>query len=120
MTKRQKKVVQVQKNYEYKKARGICVVCGQAEAIAGRTRCEVCRARQKENALFAGKREPSPERKEHHRAQERAKYAEDKANGICPMCQKPKPDDGFVSCRPCREKDAFRGYVKRHGVKGEA
>lgn len=100
---------------EWYKAHGICYRCGQKDAQRGYLMCVECRTAQNERRR--GKEQTAEQlaaqRERLHRLRE-----ERKAKGLCPKCGKHKPEDGYITCRCCRAKDAAAGrrnWAKKHG-----
>lgn len=40
-------------------------------------------------------------------------YEGRKAKGLCPKCEQPKPNDGYVACGPCRGDQVNYNHVHR-------
>ena len=71
---------------EKRLAGGRCVTCGRIVELSrtGRTRCQRCNDR-----IVDGNRQRRNERQ---------------AQGLCVMCGKVPPTDGYITCAACREK----------------
>ena len=85
-----------------RRAKGLCVKCGQRSPEPGRTRCEPC----------AGKQRAADLERYHRRTAERV------AAGMCPKCGKRPPAPGRSQCQPCLEKDAAAGRARDARLRG--
>ena len=79
-----------------RRARGLCVTCGECPPAPERTRCEPC----------AAKKRPGD------RARYRQQTAERVALGLCPKCGKRAPAPERSQCAPCMEKDNAAGRAR--------
>lgn len=100
--------------YTYYKSHGICVTCGQENAMPGRVRCWRCLASQREHeAEYRERRGKCSEvvliaRRE----RDAAKRAERRASGLCPNCGRKREDEAYALCEKCRQS-AKRSATRR-------
>lgn len=76
------------------KSHGICVHCGQRDAVPGITLCEICREKN---------RSQSERWRQKHPNYHKERYDKLKALSSCPECGKPNDTD-YVLCVSCRQK----------------
>lgn len=93
------------------RANGICVACGQENAVQGQARCFRCREKVREanRRNYALHRE---ERNEKNKQYHKERTVSLRAQGICTRCGKRKPETGKVRCAVCNARDR-RAYAKR-------
>lgn len=88
--------------YEFLKAHGICVQCGQEYALEGITLCAKCR--EKNNLARRGKKQRPLTAEQKARKNQNAK--ETRQNrielGLCHICGKVKAVPGLKVCSDCR------------------
>lgn len=96
----------------YYKEHGICVSCGQYDAVPGKTMCEVCAAKKYENAI---RYRPSPEQKKRSAEHVMRKRDERRAAGLCIQCGKPQAEKSSSYCTVCLYKK--REYARKSRVK---
>ncbi len=126
----------------YRRAVGLCLVCGQASAVRGRTACKDCLAvwldrynrrvlaRASEGrCIRCGTREPlegfvfclpcRDSRRAGYRARWHRKVADCRARGVCVQCAKSAPvgESGF--CADCREARLATARRRYHRVTQE-
>lgn len=102
--------------YEFRKAQGLCVVCGTREAISGQTLCQLC----KENRTYYRRKKaglcptcgaaPLPGSSYcqsciDERIEEQEWY---RAHGICQRCHQADALIGSTLCYDCNEKNILR------------
>jgi predicted amidophosphoribosyltransferase len=100
--------VTIKERYNVLKAQGVCVVCGYAAATDGKTRCDVCRSRDRKCNNERYRKGISTESV---RQAARERYQRMKAAGLCTRCGKPVTD-GHARCWTCRQKDAEWRYLR--------
>lgn len=117
LAQKQKEIRLCRKKY------GICVRCGQNDAVEGLTICQTCR--EKHNAQRRKKdKKPVIKKTKKYKPlskEEMAKKVDDNrkrreersANGLCTMCGKEKALPGLKTCSDCRIRynQARSGYV---------
>ena len=96
-----------------RRAAGLCLHCGKAPALEGRTTCEPCgeqrRARERtryakakaEGKLYGGRKVETRRRIGRERSRKRDEVRS--AAGLCMSCGKRPPADGGATCESCRE-----------------
>ena len=96
-----------------RRAAGLCLHCGKAPALEGRTTCEPCgkqrRARERtryakamaEGKLYAGRKVETRRRIGRERSRRRDEAR--RAAGLCTGCGKHPPVEGGATCESCRE-----------------
>jgi hypothetical protein len=94
--KRQRWRLENKRQYERKKAAGLCQRCGAARVTDG-TRCQPCREKR-----AAG-----------NRAAARVRYRRRRAASLCPHCNSPATCG--VLCGPCRERSCGYHEKRRRG-----
>ena len=99
--------------YEWYKAHGICVKCGQRSAERGRLLCLECWGKQLEANR---KRVLSDADKAKMREYMRVKREEWRKNGICTICGKRNANEGKNTCGICRAKDRERHREKAREI----
>lgn len=101
---------------EWYKASGICVACGQEDAVQGQLRCSRCREKVREanRKHYAQHRE---ELNEQNKQRGRARTVERRNQGICTRCGKRKPETGRAMCNVCRAEER-RKWAKQSRRKG--
>ena len=98
--------------YKWLKAHGVCVECGQQDAAPGRARCLVCNDKKNEISIryhYAHREELLAKK----RVREKALREERKAAGLCPICGKHEPEQGYVNCPYCRARINKKGEIRR-------
>ena len=98
---------------EQRRAAGLCLHCGKAPALEGRTTCGPCaearRARERsryakarsEGKLYGGRKAETRRRigRERSRRRDEARHA----TGLCTGCGRQPPVEGGATCESCRE-----------------
>lgn len=98
------------------KAHGICVSCGQQNAVQGETRCLECKFKYREsNSQYYVKHKEELNRKCRDRGKQL--YDERKERGICVRCGKRKAQTGKVRCAVCLAKDR-QAHIKKSRAEG--
>ena len=93
------------------RSNGICVACGQENAVQGQARCFRCREKVRE----ANRRWYERNREEHnekYKQYHKERTASLRAQGICTRCGRRKPETGKARCAVCNAKSR-RAYAKR-------
>lgn len=101
---RQRDLRYKKQNYEWAKARGLCVRCMKERAAPGRYKCLECLSISVElnNACNAKLSQDEKEkREERNRESMKTLYAQRKAAGLCTACGKPAYK-GQAFCNECR------------------
>lgn len=98
--KRAKEVVKAKERKKLLKAHGICVCCGQNNAVDGLECCPKCREKNRQRAQKWRLKNPDKYKKQQE--QVKAKRAERIAVGLCTYCGKEKSLPGILVCRDCR------------------
>ena len=99
---------------EQRRAKGICIRCGEQPAAPGRASCEPCleKRREADRAKYAagkaaglpyGGADPDAKRKNARARSKRRQKARIEA-GLCIRCGSRPPADGGRTCTPCRDK----------------
>lgn len=106
--------------YNWYKAKGICVVCGQERAAKGKVRCQNCLdSAAVATMIYKSKHDAS----EYNRAYNKSRYEKAKAEGICVRCFQQKAREGKLTCQFCfskaKEKQAISARLKRWREKNE-
>ena len=86
--------------YEWRKAHGICICCGKADAEPGKTLCLVCRMDRREywREYHRKKAESiTEEEKQIRNEKSLRRYYERKEQGLCTQCSKPRYKN-FAHC----------------------
>lgn len=98
------------------KANGICVHCGQENAVQGQTLCFRCREKVREanRRYYAHNRD---KHKERTNRQGKERTEERRAQGICTKCGRRKPETGRARCAVCNARNR-RYYAERARRKG--
>lgn len=98
-------------NRSYYQARQRCKYCGRQDArtLIGKPQCFDCL--EKHNAWG---RAAYPKYAEKHRAKDKERREQRKAEGICPACGQPAGPSGHVYCAACRAKKRASTYRKNH------
>lgn len=107
MTKQEKVKVNMERYYFYK-SHGICVKCGQQEALLNHVHCADCIYKINESA---NKKSQNPEvmnRRREIRKKCRSKKIE---NGICYSCSEPVYQ-GYRKCKKCLQKDRMHSKIR--------
>lgn len=102
--------------YNYYKSHGICVTCGQENAMPGRVRCWRCLASRREHEAEYRDRKTAAEQAEVNRLRrerDAAKRAERRASGLCPNCGRKRDDEAYALCRACRHSAKRSATRKR-------
>jgi len=98
---------------EQRRAEGLCLRCGNAPAVEGRTQCEPCNDKRRaderaryakakaEGKLYGGR--PVETRRRMGRERSRKRDEARRAAGLCTACGKQPATDGASTCEPCRE-----------------
>lgn len=106
--------------YAKRKEAGICVRCGRAKSVSGKTMCQDCL----DQMLVYSKRPLPPEEqarrdkhvqeyyqahKENNKARARQRYRERREKGLCTKCGKPSCTGTSIcdSCKASRRKRVF-------------
>lgn len=100
--------------YDFYKRGGICVRCGQEDAVKGKTRCVVCLEKDAEAQRRCRENRTEEEiLEERNRMKEysRKRYYELKAKGKCISCGKSKTVEGRVYCNKCNTKNNRRKKI---------
>lgn len=90
-------------NYEALKRMKICPHCGKNEIYEGENICLECLQKARD---WRAKNKDSQEYKQKKSKQDKKRYEERKAAGLCPICGKRKPTNGKVACEVCGKKRA--------------
>ena len=93
--------------YQQAKKDGICTRCYIAPAAEGRTKCLNCLDYEAvAQMVYVGKMTPEQKAEFKRRVNLNAKKrrAQRVKNRICTRCGKTPADDGYKTCRKCREK----------------
>ena len=97
---------------EQRRAAGLCLHCGKAPALEGRTACDPCnekrRARERakyakakaQGKLYGGR--PVETRRRIGRERSRKRDEARRAAGLCTACGRHPPVEGGSTCEPCR------------------
>ena len=99
---------------EERRARGICIRCGQRPAAPDRASCEPCleKRREADRAKYAagkavgllyGGADPDA-RKKYARARSKRRQKARTEAGFCIRCGNRPPAEGGMTCTPCRDK----------------
>lgn len=98
------------------RANGICVACGQENAVQGQARCFRCREKVREvnRRNYAKHRS---ERNEKYKQYHKERTASLRAQGICTRCGRRKPETGKARCAVCNARSR-RQYAERARRKG--
>lgn len=98
-------------NKIYYQGRSRCKYCGRQDArtLIGKPQCFDCL--EKHNARG---RATYPKYAEKHRAKDKERWEQRKAEGICPACGQSSGPSGHVLCAACRAKKRARTYRKNH------
>lgn len=103
------------KQYYHYKANGICVNCGQYDAVTGKTLCEVCAAKKcDQNERYR----LSPSQKKRYAENARRKRVELKAAGLCVQCGNPQAKSSTSYCFSClvrKRENARRRQIEKSG-----
>lgn len=102
--------------YEFYKAHGICVICGQETAKKTSVRCSKCAATVAgyERIKYHSMEEEEEERKEKLKKDtQRIKSTREqrKAAGLCTTCGKHPPKEGRLQCEACLAR--YRRYCEK-------
>lgn len=84
---------------EWYKQHGICVNCGQRNAMDGKVLCWECSNKRAEYRESLGPR-PEAQKEQIRQCQQRL-YAKRKAMGVCVRCGNPNLYDGTLRCMQC-------------------
>lgn len=99
-------------DYEWYKANGICIQCLRYNTAPGKVRCEVCLAKNAENARKYRAKKQSVSQAEHVRKLREIR----KEQGLCIWCGKPRSSYSSVFCVDCRIKNQRRNDAKKSGI----
>lgn len=91
----------------------ICPRCGKYSLFGDEKTCPECRAKNTEARKKRMDNCDKGEIYEKARTSRKKRYEELKANGICPMCGKRKPEKGLITCGICLAKSRDRRREKR-------
>lgn len=92
---------------------GICPRCGKYSLFGDEKTCPECRAKNTEARRKWVENCDKEKLYERNKISYKKRYETLKANGICPMCGKRKPEKGFVTCGICLAKSRERRREKR-------
>ena len=98
----------------YRIESGLCVKCGRP-AEKGKTFCLVCLIDNREKSRYSRDRYET-HIKQHKKEYNQKVYEQRIKDGICTMCGKRKPSQGYRICEICRKKKRVinkRSYAKR-------
>lgn len=106
--------------YYWYKERGICVVCGQEDAVKGKIKCLNCLdGAAVATMIYRSKHDTSEYNKEHCKS----RYYKAKEAGLCVRCFKREPREGKSICQYCfskiKDKQAIAARLKRWRKKEE-
>lgn len=93
------------------RANGICVSCGQENAVQGQARCFRCREKVRE-ANRRNYAKHRSERNEKYKQYHKERTASLRAQGVCTRCGRRKPETGKARCAVCNARSR-RQYAKR-------
>lgn len=99
-------------DYEWYKSNGICVQCLQYDASPGKARCEVCLAKNAEDARKYRAKMQSVSQAEKGRKLRESR----KEQGLCIWCGKPRSSYSNVFCIDCRIKNQRKNNARKKGV----
>lgn len=99
-------------DYEWYKANGICIQCLRYNAAPGKVRCEVCLAKNAENARKYRAKKQSVSQAERARKLREIR----KEQGLCIWCGNPRSSYSSVFCVDCRIKNQRRNDAKKSGI----
>jgi len=105
------------KRYYWLKSKGICVVCGSADARDGKTRCLDCSIADtaKRMKYYERRHESFAYKYKVAESRSRLTYERRKA-GLCTRCGK-EPSEGYSTCDSCRIKNRIRQATLRYKLK---
>ena len=105
--------------YDFYKAHGVCVTCGQEKAEKGRVRCWRCLIYRREKALES-RNKCSEEKRQDFLSVQREKAAiaraERKEKGLCPNCGRERLNKAYVLCEKCRASAKKSEEKKRRRI----
>lgn len=100
--------------YEFYKAHGICVICGQETAKKTSVKCGKCTATSVDYARIKYHSMAEEEKKEKLKKDvQRIKSTREqrKVAGLCTTCGKRPPKEGRLQCEACLAR--YRGYCEK-------
>lgn len=95
--------------YYFLKEHGICVMCGQENAVKGKTRCLYCQSVSNESSLKSSRKHRNKEAYNQYMREYRRKRKEE---GLCQWCGKPVLN-GYALCNEHLNKKAAMKNAKR-------
>lgn len=98
---RAKSLDEQRKSTEFYIGIGICPKCRKNKIFDGERSCPECKAQ----STIRWTRYISPDTKSATNLSAHERYRKRKELGLCVSCGKEKPDDGYVRCAKCREKN---------------
>lgn len=99
--------------YHWFKAHGLCARCGKIKPARNHVYCLECMSYDAEKARKY--RLKTPDYNERHRKAQAQKYSERREQGLCTLCGKRKPENGFARCGVCRAR--LRQYAAKYRLK---
>ena len=100
--------------YKWLKSHGICVACGQENAVKGQTLCLLCRDKSRENTLKWQKNN-AEKFKNYNKEMQKQRYDFRRKNGLCWICG--KPTGGKVYCEIHNKKHNIKQNERNHTKK---
>jgi NMD protein affecting ribosome stability and mRNA decay len=98
--------------YAFYKSLGICVKCGQDDAMINAVLCPTCAEKRAQHDKRRRERNLEAYRAQ-KAAAERIRRAKRKAAGVCMVCGRYPADTGMVICQYCRAKRKAKYLEKR-------
>lgn len=105
--------------YEWYKEHGICVRCGQMDAVKGKTKCVTCLEKNAESQRRLREKKSAEElelQAEKNKAYYRERYQKLKEAGLCVNCAKPQVSTSKVYCIDCAIKNQRRNNKRKCGI----
>ena len=105
--------------YEFYKSHGVCVRCGQENAVSGKTKCVVCLEKDAESQRKCRAKKSEEELRrllEKDKAYKRERYQKFKAAGLCVTCSKPRSPGSKIYCIDCAIKNQRRNSKRRCSI----
>lgn len=96
--------------YERAKAQGTCYACGKEDAytLIGKTLCADCMKKRVDNNRKCRERHKEENRKKNHEI-----ILKLKSEGICTVCRHRKAQQGYTTCKHCRDQAVIRRKKRR-------
>lgn len=107
---------------KYYRLHGICIICGQYDAVPGKNCCEVCALKHTERETKRIRNMSAGEKDEYlkkQRESSRKRYYRRKNAGLCVLCEKPQAGGSTRLCASCLGKERADREKKRGIARAE-